>query len=88
MTLPTACILTEVAFSPDDKRLAFSSYDTTVRLWDTETGVLQNILEGHGARIITVTFSPNRQRLASTSGITTVRLWDSEIGALQSMLEG
>jgi WD40 repeat protein len=36
-----------VAFSPDGKQLASSSYDTTVRVWDAATGATLQILEGH-----------------------------------------
>ena len=38
-----------VAFSHDGRRLASGSDDDTVRIWDTETGALQQTLEGHTA---------------------------------------
>ena len=37
-----------VCFNPDGRRLASSSMDRTVRLWDTETGACVKALEGHG----------------------------------------
>ena len=36
-----------VSFSPDGSTLATTSGDTTVRLWDAETGTLLSTLTGH-----------------------------------------
>lgn len=40
-----------VAFSPDDQLLASSSDDKTIRLLDSSTGNLCQILEGHSDRV-------------------------------------
>ena len=39
-----------VAFSHDSRWLASSSGDKTLRLWDTETGELLQVLKGHTAQ--------------------------------------
>ncbi|KAI9097009.1 WD40-repeat-containing domain protein [Phlyctochytrium arcticum] len=52
------------------------SSDNTCRVWDTETGECQTVLEGHTSRIWDVASSKNGSLLASASGDGTVKLWD------------
>ena len=64
-----------VCFNPDGRRLASSSPDRTVRLWDVETGACVKTLKGHGNNVTSVCFSPDGKQLASGSYDSTVRLW-------------
>lgn len=61
--------------------------DETVRLWDTKTGALKQMLKCHTGRVSSVTFSHDGQRVVSASFDGTARLCDAETGALQQTLD-
>jgi WD40 repeat protein len=66
---------TSVAWSPDSRRLASSSTDRTVKVWETGTG--QEVLTlRHKDLVGRVVFDPRGRRLASSSEDGTVRVWD------------
>ena len=67
-----------MAFSPDGKRLASSSTDRTVKVWDSTTGQETLTLKGHTDAVISVAFSVDGKRLASASDDGTVKLWDAQ----------
>jgi WD40 repeat protein len=75
-----------VAFSPDGKRLATSSADSTIKLWDAATGSELLTLKGHAATVYAVAFSPDGKRLAACSGNFfqnqpgQLKLWDTATG--------
>ena len=70
-----------VAFSPDGHRLASASSDSTVRIWDTDTGKeIGAPLTGPTNEVDTVAFSPDGHRLASGGLDATVRIWDTDTG--------
>jgi eukaryotic-like serine/threonine-protein kinase len=64
-----------VAWRPDGRLLATCGRDTTVRLWDVETGALLQTLSSHTDGVRCVTWSPDGSLLASAGWDKTVLLW-------------
>ncbi len=80
--------VTAVAFSPDSKTVAASSFDRTIRLWEVATQKGQARIKGLGAMALTLTFSPDGKRLASGSADGVIKLWDPHTGQVQETLRG
>jgi WD40 repeat protein len=82
--------LLRLAYSPDGKRLAagFDFPENKVRLWDTTTGKLMAVMEGHKNLVNHLAFSPDGTRLASGSLDQTVWLWDGVTGQKVATLRG
>lgn len=64
-----------VAWSPDGTRLAASTEDGDVYVWENATGSAR-IFRGHSEPCVRLTFSPDGKLLASGSRDGTTRFWD------------
>ena len=83
----TGGLLQLATFSPDGRRLATTSHDGVVRLWDAQSGREAAPLEGHGPKVAQIQFSSDGSFLASASVDGTVRLWDASSGAATTVFE-
>jgi small GTP-binding protein len=75
-----------VAWSPNKRLLASASWDTTIRLWDANSGKALQVLEGHSGRVYWVEFSAEGSWLASKSSDNTIRLWRCNTWACVAVL--
>src|ERR1700722_19526029 len=77
--------VTSVSFSPDGKQVVSGSYDSTICIWDIETGdMVSGPFRGHDGWVMSVSFSPDGKRVVSGSHDKTVRIWDVETGDMVS----
>jgi hypothetical protein len=77
-----------VCWSPDGTRLSSASADTTVRIWDADTGAQLAELNGHFSIVNSVSWSPDGSRLASASWDNTVQVWNAHTGSQLDELKG
>ena len=74
--------ISHVEFSANGKRLLSSSYDQTVKVWDTNTGKLLHTLRGHRHGVHRARYSPNNELIASSDTDGYVRIWNATTGKL------
>jgi WD40 repeat protein len=77
-----------VAISPDSKVIASCGSDSTMSLWDRESGRELLRLTGHSGVISSVSFSPDSRRLASSSADGSTRIWNVSTGQSLCTLSG
>ncbi len=75
-----AALVYRVKVSPDGKKLATASWDSTGRVWDFQTGEPLTPPLRHRRRLYQITFSPNGRLVATASEDATARLWDAATG--------
>lgn len=97
-TEPAVCIKTftghsqtifGIAFSPDNLRVASSSLDGTVKVWDVDSGVLIHTIESHDSGVLRLRWSPDGRSIVSSGrDDSIIKLWNPEDGRLQATLQG
>jgi WD40 repeat protein len=79
--------ITAVAFSPDGRRIATASDDTTARIWDAHSGLRLFTLNRHTDAVTSVAWDPKNGRLLLTASKDgDAMLWDAETGRRRQLL--
>ncbi|KAL2543928.1 Transcriptional corepressor LEUNIG [Forsythia ovata] len=84
-------IITDVRFSPSLARLATSSFDKTVRVWDAEDnpGYSLRTFTGHSAGVMSLDFHPNKEDLiCSCDSDGEIRYWSVNNGSCARVFQG
>jgi WD40 repeat protein len=68
--------------------LATGSQDSTIRLWNIESGQCVKTLKGHSYAVWSVAFHPSGNLLVSGSNDSTVKLWNTHTGQSLRTLRG
>jgi U3 small nucleolar RNA-associated protein 13 len=77
-----------VRVSPNDKLIASSSQDKTIKIWNSADLMLVQTLQGHKKGVWDCSFSPVDKLLVSASGDKTVKVWNLSSGQCISTLSG
>lgn len=72
-------------FSPDSTRLATTSDDCTLRVWNLADRT-SRVFHGHTDEVWRASWSVDQRRIATTSRDKTVRVWDLDTGAVQVLV--
>ncbi|CAN6442091.1 unnamed protein product [Victoria cruziana] len=83
-------LITDVRFSPSIPRLATSSFDKTVRVWDADKPTYSlRTFTGHSMSVMSLDFHPNREDLiCSCDGDSEIRYWSINNGSCTRVFRG
>lgn len=74
--MDTLQIFAQLITSPDGKKIVTASYDGSIRIWSTETGICEHVLHYSTDNVV---FNHNgKQILFVSGGISSI--WDVETG--------
>jgi WD40 repeat protein len=79
--------VTDLAFSPDGKRVASASKDQTIKLWDLDRGQELRTITGFTEEAAQLLFSADGSLLAANSA-STIKVWEVASGREELTLNG
>lgn len=80
--------VTAIAFSPDGTKIASSSYDQTIRLWDSSTYQELSQFDKQKHKILCIAFSPEGTQILSGGWQDVAQLWDVATGEKLKQFKG
>jgi WD40 repeat protein len=73
-------IITDAHFTHDDAHIVSSSYDRTLKIWNSRSATVDRTLQGHTDAVTSCDVSSDGRYIASSSLDNTVRFWDFATG--------
>jgi WD40 repeat protein len=80
--------VTSVSWNHDGNQIASGSWDKTIKIWDSSTGMVLRTLTGHSNWVQSVSWSHDGSKIVSCSHDQTVKIWNATTGKLMKTLEG
>jgi len=77
-----------VVVTPDGQRVISGSDDTTIKVWNLETGEHIRTMEGHNGSVNSLTVTPDGLHVISGSDDKTIKVWNLETGEHIRTMEG
>jgi WD40 repeat protein len=74
--------LNSASWNHDSRKVVSSSEDSTVQIYDVETGAQLNTLIGHSNKVHSLFWNHDDSKIFSGSSDGTIRLWDATTGQL------
>lgn len=78
----------DVGFNHTGRLLATAGMDGTVRIWSTELGNLERVLDGPASELHFASWHPKGDVLLAGSGDTTAWMWDAATGSCLQVFAG
>ncbi len=85
-TIPTH--MHTISMIPIVPLIVSGSADKSIKIWNAETGLLLNTINGHNYSVLSVAFSPDNTKIVSGSRVCSIKIWNAETGLLLNTLNG
>ena len=73
-------IITEIHFTTNESHIVSSSFDRTIKIWNSQSASCERTLVGHTDAVLTCAISPDGRHIASGSTDNNIKLWDFATG--------
>ena len=80
--------ISALSFSPDGRYLVSASEDSTLKIWNPQTGSELRTLRGHTEIVTAMAISPDGLQIATASLDHTIRIWNIVTGETKSVIRG
>ncbi|KAM0737121.1 Notchless protein-like protein 1 [Formica fusca] len=81
-------LINDVKFAPNGRIIASASFDKSIKLWESNTGIYIASLRGHVQAVYSLAWSADSRLLVSGSADSTLKVWSMKTKKLSQDLPG